>query len=165
MSKIAFTPDNAGTGTFTIASPNSNSDRTLTLPDATTTLVGTDTSQTLENKTYLGVFSGNILFLGNTPTETVYALSGTSVNLISAIGSIQTHTLTGNTTYTSTFFSDGQAITLMIDDGSAFTVTWPTMTWVNNGGNAPTLATTGYTVVALWQVSGTLYGALVGNRT
>jgi microcystin-dependent protein len=34
MSRIALTPDNAGTGTFTIASPNSNSDRTLTLPDA-----------------------------------------------------------------------------------------------------------------------------------
>ena len=38
MSKIAFTPDNSGTGTFTIASPNSNTDRTLTLPDATGTV-------------------------------------------------------------------------------------------------------------------------------
>lgn len=34
MSKIAITPNASGTGTFTIASPNSDTDRTLTLPDA-----------------------------------------------------------------------------------------------------------------------------------
>jgi hypothetical protein len=33
MSKIALTPNASGTGTFTIAAPNSNSNRTLTLPD------------------------------------------------------------------------------------------------------------------------------------
>jgi hypothetical protein len=59
----------------------------------------------------------------------------------------------------------GESVTLMIDDGSAYTLTWPTITWVNNGGSAPTLATTGYTVVVLWQVSTTVYGATVGNGT
>ena len=34
MSKISFTPNASGTGTFTIASPDSNTNRTLTLPDA-----------------------------------------------------------------------------------------------------------------------------------
>jgi len=34
MSKIALSPDASGTGTFTLASPNSNTNRTLTLPDA-----------------------------------------------------------------------------------------------------------------------------------
>jgi hypothetical protein len=38
MSKIALSPNIDGTGTFTIASPNSNSDRTLTLPDAAGTI-------------------------------------------------------------------------------------------------------------------------------
>jgi len=38
MSKIAFTPNNGGTGIFTIASPGTNTDRTLTLPDATGTV-------------------------------------------------------------------------------------------------------------------------------
>jgi hypothetical protein len=33
MSKIALTPNASGTGTFTIAAPNSNTNRTLTLPD------------------------------------------------------------------------------------------------------------------------------------
>jgi len=61
MSKIALEGNAAGTGTFTIASPNSNTSRTLTLPDATGTLVtgtqpagdlvGTTATQTLTNKT------------------------------------------------------------------------------------------------------------------
>ena len=34
MTKIAISPNVSGTGTFTIAAPNSNTDRTLTLPDA-----------------------------------------------------------------------------------------------------------------------------------
>jgi hypothetical protein len=38
MSKISLAPDASGSGIFTIASPNSNTNRTLTLPDATGTL-------------------------------------------------------------------------------------------------------------------------------
>jgi microcystin-dependent protein len=41
MSKIAFTPNASGTGTFSIASPGTNTDRTLTLPDATGTVATT----------------------------------------------------------------------------------------------------------------------------
>ena len=104
----------------------------------------------------------NPVITAGTITEDVYALSGTSVALEPDNGSVQTHTLTGNTTYTDGF-SAGQAITLMVDDGTAYTITWPTITWVNNGGSAPTLATTGYTVIAIWKVSTTLYGALVGD--
>ena len=117
------------------------------------TLTGT---QTLSNKTL------TTPSLDGTITEEVYAISGTSVALEPDNGSVQTHTLTGNTTYTDGF-SAGEAITVMIDDGTAYTVTWPTTTWVNNGGIAPTLATTGYTVVSLWKVGSTLYGALVGD--
>ena len=100
--------------------------------------------------------------LTGTIIEDVYAITGTLVALEPDNGSVQTHTLSGTTLYTDGF-SAGQAITLMIDDGTARTITWPTMTWVNNGGAAPTLATSGYTVVALWKVSTTLYGALVGD--
>lgn len=120
--------------------------------------------------TSLSYYSAGTAFLSDTNpvisagtlTEDVYAISGTSVALEPDNGSVQTHTLSGATTYTDGF-SAGQAITLMVDDGTANTITWPTITWVNNGGAAPTLATTGYTVIALWKVSTTLYGVLVGD--
>lgn len=38
MSKVALSGNVSGTGTFTIASPNSNTDRTLTLPDSSGTV-------------------------------------------------------------------------------------------------------------------------------
>ena len=39
MSNISITPNASGTGTFTIAAPNSNTDRTLTLPDEAGTVL------------------------------------------------------------------------------------------------------------------------------
>ena len=49
----------------------------------------------------------------------------------------------------------------MVDDGTAFAITWSTLAvvWENNGGVAPTLATTGFTVIVLWKVGTTIYGA------
>ena len=44
MSKINLTPNASGTGVFTIASPNSNTDRTLTLPDESGTILTTSSS-------------------------------------------------------------------------------------------------------------------------
>jgi hypothetical protein len=40
MTKIAIAPNAAGTGLFTIEAPNSNSNRTLTLPDAAGEIYG-----------------------------------------------------------------------------------------------------------------------------
>lgn len=51
MSNLTLRGNASGSGTFIVESPNSNNSRTLTLPDATTTLVGTDATQTLTNKT------------------------------------------------------------------------------------------------------------------
>ena len=66
MSKITFEPNARGTGVFTIASPNSNTDRTLNLPDkAGTVNVGegiddnaTSTALTIDS-------SGNIAVTGS----------------------------------------------------------------------------------------------------
>jgi hypothetical protein len=46
MSKISLAPDASGSGIFTIASPNSNTNRTLTLPDDTGTIVTNSGNQT-----------------------------------------------------------------------------------------------------------------------
>ena len=107
--------------------------------------------------------SGDVTF-SKAITETVFALSGTTPALNPSNGTIQTWTLTGASTPTDSLTA-GESMTIMIDDGTAFAITWPSVTWVNNGAVAPTLATTGFTVVALWKVSTTLYGALVGNHT
>lgn len=93
-------------------------------------------------------------------TEGVYNLTGTVISPLN--GSIQYKTLSANTTFTESL-SSGQSVTLMIDDGTAYTVTWPTTTWKTDNGAAPTLNTTGYTVVVLWKLLSTLYGARVGN--
>ena len=50
MSSITLSPNASGTAIFTVAAPGTSTNRTLTLPDASTTLVGTDATQTLTNK-------------------------------------------------------------------------------------------------------------------
>ena len=90
--------------------------------------------------------------------EKQYSLTGTVIN--PSNGTIQYKTLSANTTFTESL-ADGEFVTLMIDDGTGFTVTWPTTTWV--GGSAPTLATSGYNVIHLWHINGVLYGAFIGT--
>jgi hypothetical protein len=119
-------------------------------------VVGTTDTQTLSNKTFTKpALDGAI-------TEEVYTITGTSYQLEPDNGTIQVHVLSADTTYTDGF-SEGESITLMIDDASESILTWPTMTWINNQGNAPTLSTTDYTVVAIWKVGSTLYGSLMGD--
>jgi hypothetical protein len=102
----------------------------------------------------------------NIYTETVFAVTdGAVVNLDPGNGSIQTWTLGANRTPGQANWVSGQSITLMVDDGSAFNITWSTLAvvWETNGGVAPTLATSGFTVIVLWKVGTTIYGARVGN--
>ena len=127
-------------------------------------LVGTSDSQTLTNKTLTApTVSGATLNSGY--TEQVYAVSGTTPALSPTNGSIQTWTLSGNSTPTAGTWADGQSMTLMVDDGTAYTITWTSVavTWKTNNGVAPTLLTSGYTPITLWKVGGVIYGARVGN--
>jgi len=53
-------------------------------------------------------------------------------------------------------------MTLRLEGGATYTVTYPTMTWIGSGGNvAPTLNGTKDTLV-FWKENSTLYGAYVG---
>jgi hypothetical protein len=105
--------------------------------------------------------NGDVKF-SNAIIETVFAITGTTPALNPNNGTIQTWTLSGASTPTDSFVA-GEAMTLMVDDGSAATITWPSVTWKTDGGVAPTLNTTGFTVVTLWKVDTTLYGARVGD--
>jgi hypothetical protein len=115
--------------------------------------------ETLTNKTL------NAVVLNDGYTEEVFAVTGTAPALSPTNGSIQTWTLSGNSTPTAGTWATGQSLTLMVDDGSAFTITWTSMgvTWKTNTGSAPTLQTTGFTAIQLWKVGSVIYGARVGD--
>ena len=69
--------------------------------------------------------------------DEVYALTGTELQPNN--GSIQAKTLSENTVFTESF-ANGQSMIVMLEQGSSYTVTWPTLTWVRESGNiAPTL--------------------------
>jgi hypothetical protein len=106
------------------------------------------------------------LTLNDGYTEEIFAITdGVTVNLDPNNGSIQTWTLGANRTPGQVNWAAGQSITLMVDDGTARTITWTTLAvvWETNAGSAPTLALTGFTVIVLWKVGTTIYGARVGD--
>lgn len=126
------------------------------------TLTGT---QTLTNKTLTDpAIIGTIL-------EDVFTITdGAAFEIDPGNGSVQLITLGANRTPKATNFAAGEAVTLMVDDGTAYTLTWSDATfggsgvvWKTGGGNAPTLNTTGYTVIVLWKVGTQVYGARVGD--
>lgn len=147
----------------------------ITLGSGVSTFLTTPSSANLASAVTDETGSGALVF-GTSPTiasptfndgytEEVFAVSGTTPALSPANGSIQTWTLSGNSTPTAGTWNAGQSITLMIDDGSAYTVTWSSLavTWKTDAGTAPTLNDSGYTVVTLWKVASTIYGARVGD--
>ena len=168
-STAAGAATNLGVGTgdspqFTAVNVGHATDTTLARVSAGLASIEGDTialltaTQTMSSKTL-----ADVLLTGAIGEEVFTIPSSTTPELDPADGTVQKWTLTGASTPTEVF-ADGESITLMIDDGTAYAITWPTMTWVNNAGVAPTLATTGFTTVTLWHF-GTLYGALVGDGT
>jgi len=112
-----------------------------------------------------GLATGNVLrYTGSTWSpvkqfqETVYELVGTSITPTN--GTIQYKTLSANTTFTYGTWNSGESITLMINDGTAYTATFPTTSWV--GGSPPVLNTTGYNIIVLWKVGTTVFGSYQG---
>ena len=122
-------------------------------------------TNTLTNKTLTDpAIIGTIL-------EDVFTITdGAAFEIDPGSGSVQLITLGASRTPKATNMVAGESITLMVDDGSAYTLTWSDATfggsgvvWKTNAGVAPTLNTTGYTVIVLWKVSTQVYGARVGD--
>lgn len=121
-----------------------------------------------------GVFASSTLTspgIVGTVIEDIYTIvDGAAFEINPDNGSIQLITLGASRTPKATSFIDGEAITLMVNDGTAYTLTWTDatfgasgVTWKTDGGVAPTLNASGYTAMVLWKVSGQVYGARVGD--
>jgi hypothetical protein len=128
-------------------------------------LITAASTSTLTNKTLTDpAIIGTIL-------EDVFTITdGAAFEIDPGHGSVQLITLGASRTPKATNMVAGESITLMVDDGSAYTLTWSDATfggsgvvWKTNAGVAPTLNTTGYTVIVLWKVSTQVYGARVGD--
>lgn len=110
MSKVALEGNVNGTGTFTIASPNSNNSRTMVLPDSAGDLVVTQATQTLSNKTFSGAQTFGTASLaepsGGAPLYMARAwvnFNGTGTVAIRAAGNVTSITDNGTGDYTVNF--------------------------------------------------------------
>ena len=109
-----------------------------------------------------GTMTGDLVVKG--VTETNFALTGTTPAIDPTNGTIQTWTLSGASTPTfAAGWSANEGITMMINDGSASAITWPTMQWA--GGSPPTLPTTGYAIVTVWKEGTVYYGVSAGDMS
>jgi hypothetical protein len=135
MSTFTIRGNSSGTATVILESPNTNTNRTITLPDAATTLVGTDATQTLTNKTL------------TSPTITGGSLSGTSGTL--TLGAAQ-----NTTSGTSIDFTDipswVKRVTVMLN-GVSTNGTSPLRILI---GTASSFETTGYDAAAILNIAG-----------
>ena len=141
MSKIALSSNPSGTGTFTFASPATNTDRTLTLPDVTTTLVGTDATQTLTNKT---IASSQLT--GALPAIDGSALTGIATGGITLLGTLTT---TSGTTQTLSGLSLSTYTFLYISVASVAYSSAGSRALLLSGGNMTGLYSAGDNVTAL----------------
>jgi hypothetical protein len=145
-----------GTGVATALGNNTNATGGFVTVDGTATL----TAKTLTDPAIIG-----------TILEDVYTIvDGAAFEIDPSNGSIQLITLGASRTPKATNFAAGEAITLMVNDGTDYTLTWTDATWggsgviwSTDGGVAPTLNTTGFTSIVLWKVSTQVYGARVGD--
>jgi len=131
---------------------------TLAAPSGT--VVGTTDTQVLSGKTIT-----NLILDGAVDEEEFTITDAAAFVIDPANGSLQKITLGASRTPAAApaGWTAGKGVLLKINDGTAYTITWGTLgvTWV--GGSAPTLATTGWTIVALWKDADAIYGKHIGD--
>jgi hypothetical protein len=141
----------ASAGAFEEISPSSD----LSLSGGTLGLASSISSRTFVNAVLEGALD----------EEEFTITDGAAFEINPANGSLQKITLGASRTPAAApaGWTAGKGLLLKINDGTAYTITWSTLgvTWV--GGSPPTLATTGWTVVALWRDADAIYGKHIGD--
>ena len=143
----------------------------------TTTSTGTGnvvlaTSPTLTTPTLTTPTATNLITSGSI-TEGIYTITdGAAFEINPGNGTVQYITLGANRTPKGTSFANGQSITLFVSDAGGYSITWTDATfgsggvkWISafvGGGSAPSLATTGYTIIVLEKSGSQVYGVLSG---
>jgi hypothetical protein len=82
MSKVKIEGHGTGTGTFTVTTPSSNTDRTITLPDATGTLLNSDGSAASLTAIPAANITGTLPAINGANLTGVNAVNGGRKNLI-----------------------------------------------------------------------------------
>ena len=129
MSKLALFPSASGTGTFTLTTPDTNTNRTITLPDAAVTLAGVNVAQS-----FTAAQRGTISALTDGATITPDFAAGNNFSV----------TLGGNRTLANpTNLTAGQSgVIVVTQDGTGGRTLAFGGNWKFPGGTAPTLTTT-----------------------
>jgi len=113
MSKVSISGNNAGSGTFTIAAPDSNNNRTFNLPDETGVVVTDSTDLEPQVKTSLNATGDAPLFA----CRAFCNFDGTGTVSIRASGNVSSITDNGTGDYTMNFATE------MPDDDFAACIT------------------------------------------
>ena len=169
MSKITLAPNASGTGTLTVAAPNTSTDYTLTLPTATTTLVGTDATQTLTNKTITGATVSGSTVDGTNPIgfKNIPAVGTKTSSYTLATGDVGKYVQLGTSgaiVIPDATFAEGDAVVIFNNTSGNITITCTITTAYIGGTDADkatvTLATRG--VANIFFISGTVC-VITGN--
>ena len=114
-------------------------------------------TQTLTNKTLTGgtVVGGTLS--GDLKVSSSSTTVSTTFAMDPANGLVQAISLGASVAFTDSL-ADGESIVLLVDDGTARTITWPAITWLSGDGAAPGLQTTIRTAITVFKINGVLYG-------
>jgi hypothetical protein len=116
-------------------------------------------------RTSLGLGSSDSVTFNNVVTGTTdHGTVSSTFNVATSDGQIQKITLGASITVSSSSLNDGDSLILMVDDGSAYAITWSSFIWSNSGGSAPTLVTSGFNVFSIWKIGASAYIAYAGDQ-
>ena len=168
MSSVKLQGNASGSGSVTLASPNTNNNQTISLPDATTTMVGTDATQTLTNKTLtsptitgasMSSMASSVITSGTSQAST----SGTAIDFTGLPSWVKRITVMFNGVSTS-----GTSVVLIQLGSGSFTTSGYTGSGAGfaGAGSGYTLYTTGFGVGSDGNAAYTRQGSfLITNQT